>query len=288
VDDEPITLTVGGKPWSPRNYDDRYEGRVSVRRALELSLNGATVRIAQAAGLDAVVQTARSLGLRGQLQAVPALALGAFEVTPLELARAYAPFASGGTRPGRPHGIHAVDDGSRVLVPEQDEEPERVISPAEAYLMTSLLQGVIASGTASSAASLLGRAPVAGKTGTTNEARDAWFVGYTPRLVVLVWVGFDETDAHGLSGAQAALPIWTDFMSQAVDAYPQGSFEVPEGIVQVDIDATNGKKAGRYCPVVAREVFLAGSEPEVCDEHRNVVDEVVRWWQRMWDLRPWR
>lgn len=281
VDDAPITLRVGDRPWSPRNYEDQYEGRVSVRRALQDSLNAATVRIAETVGLPGVVETARAFGFRGPLAPVPALALGAFEVTPLELARAYTPLASGGLRPARLLTIRAVHDGDAEVEPAGAAAPVQVVSPAEAYLLTSLLQGVIESGTGAAARQLGVAGAVAGKTGTTNDGRDAWFVGYAPRLLAVVWVGFDGREAHGLSGAQAALPIWADFMRQALDAYPQPAFDVPPGVVVADIDATNGKLAGPACPVVAREVFLAGTEPPPCDEHRDIVASVTGWWERL-------
>ena len=283
VDDAPITLLVGNRPWSPRNYEDRYEGRVSVRRALEQSLNAATVRVAEAAGLPSVVETARALGFPGPLAPVPALALGAFEVTPLELAHAYLPLANGGIRPPRLRGIRALYHADAEVTPASAESAAQVVSPAEAYLMTSLLQGVIASGTASAARGLGPAGVIAGKTGTTNDGRDAWFVGYAPRLLTLVWVGFDGGETHGLSGAQAALPIWADFMKQALDAYPQPVFPVPPGVVFAEVDATNGKLARHACPIVVREAFLAGTEPPPCDEHSGVVDNVVDWWGRLMD-----
>jgi 1A family penicillin-binding protein len=285
VDDAPLTIMVDGKPWTPRNYQERYQGRVSVRRALEQSLNSATVRISQAVSLPVIVETARGFGFRANLAPVPAVALGAFEVTPLDLAWAYAPFASAGLRPGAIHGVRAVDraDGTRVP-PGQERSAAAVMSPAEAYLMTSLLQGVIRTGTAASVPALGLSGEVAGKTGTTNEGRDAWFVGYSSRLLAVVWVGFDDGEAHGLSGAQAALPIWADFMKQALGAYPAPPFVIPEGISFADIDATNGKLAGSSCPLVIRETFLAGSEPERCDEHRGLSDRILEWSRR---LREW-
>jgi penicillin-binding protein 1B len=283
VDDSPITLMVGDKPWSPRNYEDRYEGRVRVRQALEHSLNAATVRLAQAVGLNAVIDTARTLGIGSDLAPVPAMALGAFEVTPLELARAYASLASGGVRPGSLTAVRAVQDSDGMPLHVDDAEPTRVMPAANAYLITSLLEGVVDSGTAASARALGLTAQVAGKTGTTNEARDAWFIGYTPTLLALVWVGFDNGEAHGLSGAEAAVPIWTDFMKQALDAYPSATFAVPDGVTTTNIDATNGKLANRFCPIVAREVFLAGTEPELCTEHGGVTDQVGEWWRRFRD-----
>src|SRR5438309_3078728 len=230
VEDLPITVESGGQPWSPRNSDDRYEGIVTVRQALEQSLNSATVRIAQTVGLPTVIEMARALGIQGQLAPVPAMALGAFEVTPLELARAYLPLANGGVRPATMSAIRTVQFGDEEVKPSGAEESVQVVSPAEAWLITSLLKGVVKSGTGSAVHSSGLPEVIAGKTGTTNDGRDAWFVGYTPRLLALVWVGFDGGDPHGMRGARAALPIWVDFMKQAIDAYPQSDFEVPSGI----------------------------------------------------------
>jgi penicillin-binding protein 1B len=284
VDDSPMTIQVSGKPWTPRNYEDRYEGHVTLRRALEESLNSATVRIAQAVGPAEVVATAHAFGFGDNLAPVPAVALGAFEVTPLELARAYLPFANAGVRPGPITAVRSVYQGDgRRMPPAESEPPVRVVSPAEAYVMTTLLQGVIRSGTGAGAQALGVSGDVAGKTGTTNEGRDAWFVGYSSRLLTVVWVGFDDGQPLALSGAQAALPIWADFMRQALEAYPAPAFTVPEGVSFVEIDATNGKRARAFCPVVVREAFLAGTEPGPCDEHGIAVvpKRVVEWWQRL-------
>jgi penicillin-binding protein 1B len=283
VDDLPITVTGGGRQWSPRNYEDRYAGTVSVRQALEQSLNAATVRIALAVGLPEIVEMARTLGLRGPLTPVPAMVLGAFEVTPLDLARAYLPLANGGVRLPAVTGIREVQYGDDEVQAAGAEPPIQVMTTAEAWLVTSLLKGVMASGTGRVAGKSDLPDVVAGKTGTTNDGRDAWFVGYAPRLLTLVWVGFDSGEPHGLSGAQAALPIWADFMRQALETYPQGDFAVPPGIAFADIDASNGKRASLACPVVLREAFLVGTEPPPCEEHRGVVDQVIGGWNRLTD-----
>jgi penicillin-binding protein 1B len=285
VDDAPITVKTPDGGWSPRNYENHYEGRVTVRRALEQSLNAATVRIAQAVGPAAVIETARALGLEEHPAAVPAVALGAFEVTPIDLARAYAPLANGGVRPGVIHAVRAVyqADGTSI-VPADEPAPARVLSPAEAYLMTSLLAGVMRSGTAAGARIDSGFGELAGKTGTTNEGRDAWFVGYSPRLLAVVWVGYDDARSHGLTGAQAALPIWGDFMRQTLATYPAGRFAVPPGITFANIDATNGLVANDACPLVVSETFLTGTVPGPCLEHRTVAARVLDVWQR---IRRW-
>lgn len=283
LDDSPLTLTVDGAPWSPRNYDDRYLGRVTVREALQQSLNAATVRLAQDVGLPTIVERARALGIESRLDPVPAMALGAFEVTPLELARAYLPFFNGGLRTPPAHAVRALQDGNGT-VETDDEEDRPVMSPAEAYLMTSLLEGVVNAGTGAAARSLGVTGAVAGKTGTTNEGRDAWFVGGGPGLVAAVWVGYDSGEPHGMSGAEGALPIWAEFMRPALESVAPRAFSVPAGVSFVEIDLTNGKTANRFCPRTAREVFLAGTEPEICRDHGGLGDRVEEWWNR---LRNW-
>jgi penicillin-binding protein 1B len=284
VEDAPLTLQVGRDTWSPRNYNDHYEGRVTVRRALEQSLNAATVHVAESVGMPAVVETARAMGFGGDLAAVPAAALGSFEATPIELARSYLPLVNGGVRPSGTTAVRTVRDRDGAIEPVDSSEPVAVVTPAEAYLITSLLEGVVTSGTGAAARALGVPGAIAGKTGTTNDGRDAWFVGYAPRLLAVVWVGFDSGEPHGLSGAEAALPIWADFMRQAIDAYPQPAFSVPGGVAFAEIEVSNGLRANRFCPMIARETFLAGSEPESCQEHGGVSDQISDWWRR---LREW-
>lgn len=283
VEDSPIELTVDGRQWSPRNYHDRYEGRVTVRRALEASLNAATVRVAEGVGLPTIIDTARAFGIESPLSPVPAMVLGAFEVKPLELAHAYLPFAAGGvSRPVTAIRAARAADGTDVPSAAMPS-PKSVLTPAEAYLLTSLMEGVVRSGTAARARALGLRADVAGKTGTTNDGRDAWFVGYSPTILALVWVGFDSGEPHGLSGSEAALPIWVDFMRQVESAYPSPAFDPPAGVTIAQIDTTNGKLATPYCPVVGSEVFLTGTEPPVCDEHGGFTRRALQWWQKFRD-----
>jgi penicillin-binding protein 1B len=283
LDDSPLTISVDGTPWSPRNYEDRYLGRVTVRDALQQSLNAATVRLAQDVGLPAIIERARALGIESRLEPVPAMALGSFEVTPLEIAHAYLPFFNGGQRTASAHGVRALED-SGGAVETDDESDSSVMAPAEAYLMVSLLEGVINAGTGASARALGVTGSVAGKTGTTNDGRDAWFVGGAPDLLVAVWVGFDSGEPHGLSGAEGALPIWADFMRAAVDSVAaRRDFTVPPGVTFVEIDLTNGKAANRFCPRTGKEVFLVGTEPETCREHGGLGDRVEEWWNRFRD-----
>jgi penicillin-binding protein 1B len=282
IEDAPITIMMDGKPWTPKNYDDRYEGTVTVRRALEGSLNTATVRLAQAVGLPAVIDTARGLGMEGDLKPVPALTLGVFEITPLQLARAYLPLVNGGLAPAGGAVEAVADDGGRALW-SASREARPVIGAPEAYLVTSLLEGVINAGTGASARVAGVPGAVAGKTGTTNDGRDAWFVGYAPNLLALVWVGFDDGVAAGLSGSEGALPIWSEFMRQALEVYPGGAFPEPAGITRAKVDVTTGRRATAFCPLVATEVFLSGTEPPPCEEHGGVTEQIERWWDRVWD-----
>jgi penicillin-binding protein 1B len=283
LDDSPLTLTVNGAPWSPRNYQDRYLGRVTVREALEQSLNAATVRLAQDVGLTAIVERAHELGIESRIDPVPAMVLGAFEVTPLDLARAFLPFVNGGMRTPPPRAVRVVEDRRGPVEPGDEDEPQQVLTPAEAYLMTSLLEGVIKSGTGASARALGVQGAIAGKTGTTNDGRDAWFVGYAPGLLAAVWVGFDGGESHGMSGAEAALPIWAEFMRPALEAGAPRGFTVPAGVSFAEVDVTNGRLANRFCPRVAREVFIAGTEPEPCQEHGGLGDHMQDWWNRFRD-----
>ncbi len=282
IEDAPITIMMDGKPWTPKNYDDRYEGTVTVRRALEGSLNTATVRLAQAVGLPAVIDTARALGMEGDLKPVPALTLGVFEITPLQLARAYLPLVNGGLAPAGGAVEAVADDGGRALW-SASREARPVIGAPEAYLVTALLEGVINAGTGASARAAGVPGAVAGKTGTTNDGRDAWFVGYAPNLLALVWVGFDDGVAAGLSGSEGALPIWSEFMRQALEVYPGGAFPEPAGITRAKVDVTTGRRATAFCPLVATEVFLSGTEPPPCEEHGGVTEQIERWWDRVWD-----
>jgi penicillin-binding protein 1B len=285
IEDAPITVMVDGKPWTPKNYDDRYGGPVTVRRALEGSLNTATVRVAQAVGLPVVIETARTMGMEVDLKPVPALTLGVFEITPLALARAYLPLANGGQAPTGGGVVETVaDEGGRALW-SASREMRPVIGAPEAFLVTSLLEGVVNVGTAASARAAGVPGAVAGKTGTTNEGRDAWFVGYSPNLLALVWVGFDDGTPAGLSGSEGALPIWSEFMRQALDIYPGGTFPEPAGITHAKVDVTTGRRATAFCPLVATEVFLAGSEPPACEQHGGAVTEQIeRWWDK---VRGW-
>ena len=267
VEDSPFTWSYDGQDWQPGNYNDEYFGTVTFRRALEKSLNSATARIAREVGIKRVRDIAQRLGIHSSLPAVPALALGAAEVTPLEVAVAFSTLANSGVRT-TPLAVKQVMDPDARVLEKRDVRVEKVISPQIAFMMNYLLKGVLDRGTGDVARRWGFTRPAAGKTGTTNDYKDAWFVGYTPDLLAVVWVGFDNQTKLNLSGAQAALPIWTEFMKRATAGTPVTDFVPPPGIKIVDIDPVSGQLATPNCPYVLREAFMEGEEPTgVCPLH---------------------
>src|SRR5438270_8015690 len=255
IPDTPFVWEYDGRTWSPQNYKEEYHGEVTLRQALELSLNSATARVAQEVGLDHIHDAAVRLGLPEDLPKVPAMVLGGVEVTVYEMAEVFATIANLGFRT-ETSAVRAVLDGEGNPIEPEALGASQAISPRVAYLVTSLMEGVLDRGTARQARTAGIRFPAAGKTGTTNEGRDAWFVGFTPDLLVIVWVGFDRDDALGLSGAQAALPIWVDFMKSATAGQPGTPFLVPPGIQTASIDPASGERATSRCPQRIEESFL--------------------------------
>jgi penicillin-binding protein 1B len=275
LDNQGVTVQVGDESWTSRKVGRSFLDRATVGRTLELSLNAPTVQAAETVGFDAVIQMARDVGFTSPIARIPTLALGGSEVTPLELVAAYAPLANAGRRVDV-GAIRAIaDSDGRVSRPPRPRNGPAVSAEA-AFLVTHLLTGVIERGTGAMARALGVEGTVAGKTGSTK--RDAWFVGYTPRLVTVVWVGFDGPDELRLSGAWAALPIWANFMRTAMAVVPGGTFSVPPSVVFRDVDATNGKLATPFCPIVFSEAFLSSAVPtEVCLEHGPTLSGVPGW-----------
>jgi penicillin-binding protein 1B len=273
LEDTPITVTwdKGGEDeqWSPHDYDGDYRGAMSARRALELSINIPTVRVALAAGLPAVLATARAAGVGSRLRPYPSVALGAFEVSPLEIASAYAVFANGGVRvdPIAIVGVQTSD--GRVL--DRKETPLKPVLPADAvFLVDSLMRGAVDRGTASAARAGGVRGVLAGKTGTTNDYRDAWFIGFSPRFLAAVWVGYDDNRPIRLTGTQAAVPIFADFSRSVPAQLFSENFPVPSDIVTAEIDPETGGLATPQCPQRMTEVFISGTEPRSeCAAHRS-------------------
>ena len=264
--DEPVTLESGSGPWSPQNYDRQFRGLVTVRTALEQSLNVPVVKVAHRTGVSSFNTMLRRFGITTPLADNLSVALGSSPVSLLEITSAYAGLANGGVVVRPMAVINMVrDSGETLWSPVLDRR--QAASPQGAYLVTSLLKGVVERGTGWKARVLGVQGPVAGKTGTTDGYRDAWFVGYTPDLAIGVWVGFDDERPIKLTGAQAALPIWSEL---AVRLLPQDrpDFEMPPEIVQREIDPKTGQLATSQCPEKSAEVFIAGTEPTAyCEVH---------------------
>jgi len=268
IEDAPLTVQLAGQRWSPQNSDGKYRGLVSVRTALEQSLNVPTARLANRVGLGRIVDLAHRLGVRGRLDPFPALALGAMEVTPIEMATVYSTLAAGGKRPTL-HGLTAVFDREGKAVAGQPIPPAtEALDEDVAFLVTHLLQGVLDRGTGRGARVQGLEDALAGKTGTTNGRRDSWFAGYSPDRATLVWVGYDDNHETRLSGARAALPIWARFSYEVrpSDGYP--AFVRTPGVVAAWVDPTTGGLATTRCPAVEGELFLRDYVPlEVCPSH---------------------
>lgn len=252
--------------WTPVNYERTYRGAVTVAEALARSLNVPTAYVGFEIGPRRIVDTAHEMGITEDLPAVPSLAIGAGEATLLELTSVYQVFAAGG-QAREPYAIVSVIDGSGRLVYHHAPSERRLISPPVAYLITAALEGVLAYGTGASARALGIDFPAAGKTGTTNDYEDAYFVGYTPELVCGVWLGFDQPRSIGLSAAQSALPQWASFMAEAWPA-SHANFSVPSGITFAAIDPQSGDLATPGCPRALTLPFLAGTAPvALCPLH---------------------
>ena len=278
VDDIPTTFDFDGKEYTPDNYGEEFYGTVTVGDALIHSLNVATVKVAELIGYQRVVDVARQMGLGSNIQATPAVALGAYEMTPIDVAAGYTPFATNGFR-AEPLFLRSVvaADGST----EETKSPSTraVLDPRVAYLVTSLMQEVINRGTGASVRGLGFTAPAAGKTGTS---RDGWFAGFTSNLLCVIWIGFDDNRDLGLSGSQSAAPVWAEFMKRAVDLpryHNTQDFDPPPGLVEETIDPRSGELATASCPDRVNEYFIAGSEPtQYCELHGGRVAQAPGTW----------
>ena len=260
VVDEPTTFWYDGKPYAPSNFKHEFHGTVTLREALAKSMNVATVKVGEMIGFQSVVDLAKKAGLNYDIQPTPAVALGSYDVTPMEMAGAYTIFANHGVYV-KPNFVSVVrsQDGREIY--QNKTEERTVLDPRVAYLMTNLMEEVMRSGTAAGVRALGFTVPAAGKTGTSH---DGWFAGYTSELLCIVWVGFDDDRQLDLEGAHSALPIWTEFMKHALEyrAYRNAQpFEAPEGIVSVQIDPESGMLATPNCPATITEVYISGTQP---------------------------
>ena len=260
---------VTGQEWTPKNYGDEEYTVVTLRQALAKSINTATVNLLDKLGFDIVLKVGDKLGLRN-LKPYYSLALGTVEVTPMELTSAYQVFANMGSK-CKPFLIRRIIDNTGAVLEENNPSCEEVLPPQESRVMVDMLRAVILEGTGRSAKYL--PRVVAGKTGTTDEYMDAWFIGFSPYIVTGVWVGYDLKISLGdrMSGAKATLPIWKDFMAVAAAKYPNDDFPLPEGTIMVKINTKDYVLADETCPGIDM-VFVEGTQPKLtCSDIRGII-----------------
>ncbi len=276
VDDSPTTFAFGDQIYEPRNYKNEYHGQVTLRYALQMSLNNATVKLAETIGYDKVADLARQAGITS-VKPTPAMALGAYDATPLEMAGAYTVFANSGTKID-PILVRSVRAANGDVVQDYRNESKPVLDPRVAYVMTSLMEAVINNGTGNTVRARGFTAPAAGKTGTSH---DAWFAGYTTNLLCIVWVGYDDYSDLKLAGSATAAPIWAEFMKRAVamqEYKDPGQFIQPTGVVDVRLDKVTNRIATPACPDDYTVAFIAGTEPHDDCEHtdtRNMFQKIL-------------
>jgi penicillin-binding protein 1B len=267
LDDEPTTFSFDGKDYTPNNYGEKFMGHVTVREALTNSLNVATVKVAELIGYGRVVQIARQMGLGNNIQPTPAVALGAYEMTPVEVAAGYTTFATIGTR-AEPEFLKRVVGADGKTLEEIEPQTHVALDPRVAYLVTSVMKDVLNRGTGAAVRAKGFTLPAAGKTGTS---RDGWFAGFTSNLVCVIWIGFDDNRDLGLAGGVAAAPVWADFMirATALPAYHDvKDFSMPDGVQAVMIDPESSELATPSCPTTRSEVYVTGSAPtQLCELH---------------------
>jgi penicillin-binding protein 1B len=269
VSDQPSTFAYGDQIYEPRNYKEEYHGDITLRYALALSLNNATVKLAEEVGYDKVADLARSAGITS-VKATPAMAIGAYDATPVDMTAAYTSFANGGLRLS-PVFVNSVRNSKGDIIVNFATEKKQVLDPRIAFIMTDMLEGVMNFGTAAGVRSRGFTAPAAGKTGTSH---DGWFAGYTSNLLCIVWVGYDDYSDIHLEGAHTAAPIWAEFMKKAV-TLPQYEdvkpFSQPQGVVDVQLDKIPNRLATPACPDDYTIAFVAGTEPrDTCDQSGGV------------------
>ncbi|HMG75304.1 MAG TPA: PBP1A family penicillin-binding protein [Pyrinomonadaceae bacterium] len=270
--DEPKTFTYDNQEYSPGNMGDKYSLQpVTLRDAMVHSLNVVTVDVAMEVTIGRVMNLAAKAGLPRVAHAYPAMALGTAEATPLQVASAYTAFAANGTRT-TPLAIDRITTGTGTTIAQPTAQKNEVLRPEIAYVMTSFMKDVVNRGTAAPIRARGFKFNVAGKTGTS---RDGWFAGYTPDLVCVVWVGFDDGSQLGLTGAASALPIWADFMSAALNTHPEwtGDWQMPEGVQQADIDPATGQLAKAETIAKRSELFISGTLP---GENAETTDDMAQ------------
>lgn len=272
IDDSPQQYQgKDGEVWQPTNFSRKLYGETTLRQALAFSRNIVTVKLLDQVKVSTVAKRAKDYGFTSRIRWDLTLALGTSEVSLLELVSAYSVFANAGIR-AEPYAVDLVKDTHGSILEQHRPSMKRAVSPQVAYLMLSMLEDTISYGTAKVVRRLGFTRPAAGKTGSTNNFTDAWFVGFTPSLACGVWIGYDDCHTMGKNavGSALAAPIWTSFMAEAMEAAPNENFERPDGLVEVSIDRTSGLLATKACGHVIKETFLEGTAPtRECDRHRR-------------------
>jgi penicillin-binding protein 1B len=277
LDDSPISVKNGNAVWTPQNYDHTYHGQVPVRKALAYSYNIPAVRAAMNAGVSNVIKTAATIGIESHLEPYPSVSLGSFEVTPLEIAYAYSAFANLGVK-AEPISILAVSTRDGKVLESREVKMKRVAAASVCYVMNDILKDVLKYGSGNKASQLGFKRPFAGKTGTTSSFRDAWFIGYSPRILSLVWLGFDDGHSVRLAGGDACVPIWTTYMKSIDGLIQHVDWKRPEDVVEKLIDPLSGMLATPYCPESKNEIFVSGTEPtSVCPIHAGSGEPSLYW-----------
>lgn len=268
IEDAPFEWKYEKQVWKPKNYEPGFQGLVTVRETLEHSINTSTARLTQKIGVPPIIETLTKAGIRTALPGVPSIALGSADVTPFELADAYASLAKLG-KGCKLRSFLQIFDENRNHVFDVAKEERDALPPVPTFQTVNVMKGVFTHGTARAALSSgLPLQVYAGKTGTTNEAKDAWFAGFSPDLLVLVWVGYDEEEKVGLTGATAALPLWVDFVKSAQPFVPTDDFVKPDGVDPFEVDEKSRALATPRCPEKQVEYFVKGTEPKVtCPLH---------------------
>ncbi len=270
VTDAPSSFVYGDQIYEPRNYKEEYHGDVTLRYALAMSLNNATVKVAEEVGYDKVADLAKSAGI-ASVKATPAMALGSYDASPLDMTGAYTVFANGGVRLS-PILLRSVRNAKGDVIANYSTDQKPVLDPRIAYVMTNMMEGVINNGLGYTAVRLRGfTPPAAGKTGSSH---DGWFAGYTSNLLCIVWVGYDDYSDLRLSGAQTAAPIWAEFMKKAATLSQYSNmrdFSQPSGVVDVQLDKATNRLATSSCPDDYTSAFVAGTEPlETCEQQAGM------------------
>jgi len=266
--DQPITLNTPEGEWRPENYDKVFSGPMTIRAAIAKSVNLIAIQVLEKVGADKVVDYARRMGLKHDLPAVPSLAIGACEVTPIEMTSAYSIFPNHGIK-ATPYSIEKIVDKTGRVLERHTHEEKEVLSPQTSFLMCSLMRSVVCCGTAAAIPGLGFTRPAAGKTGTTNNYSDAWFIGYTPQVVTCVWTGVDDrlSLGRGVTGSLVAVPVWVKVMKPLHRNLPVKDFDRPEGIKTMMLCKESHLVSTRDCPKADMEFFFEDTQLDTCDIH---------------------